>query len=128
MKRIIFVVFCIFQFFSTSANSHWITVLEDAVKAAAKSSKIEKAAAEVATENANKLKINSVTTPLLTDTQKANISFQSARIISNCKIITKDILRCDSKKQALESCITKKLELNLSFDTALKDCESNIIY
>jgi hypothetical protein len=128
MKKTALIIFCIFQLFSTSAHSHWITALEDAIKAAAKSSKIEKAAAEAVTENANKIKIKPTPVPMLSDTQKANISFQSARIISHCKIMTKDILKCESKKQALESCISKKLDLSVSFDTAAKDCESDIIY
>jgi hypothetical protein len=126
MKIFVFLVICFLEFSPLKASAHWITALEDAIKAAAKSSKIEKAAAETAAENANKIKIKP--SPVLSETQKANISFQSARIISNCKIITKDILKCDSKKQVLESCISKKLELSVSFDAAVKDCESNIIY
>lgn len=128
MKKTAFIIFCIFQLFSIPAKSHWITVLEDAAKAAAKSTKAEKAAAEAASESAAKIKIKPTTTPILSDTQKANISIQSARIISKCKATIKDTLKCDAKKDAIDSCISKKLELSVSFDAAVKDCESNIIF
>lgn len=135
MKKItlIFLSFCLL---STSAMANWITALEDVIKAVKLSSVAEKTGAKAAQAEKNAVesgvKMNLKNSkPILDDSTKANISFQTSRIISKCRLDIKnqsDPMLCDRKKQAIESCITNKINLGLTFEKAVKDCEKNIIF
>lgn len=135
MKKII-LIFLWFYLLSFTAKAHWINAVEDAIKAAAKSSAAERTAVKAAkvektvVESESKINLKN-TKPILDDSTKANISFQTTRIISKCKLNIKnqaDPTICDKKKQSIESCISEKINLNLAFDMAVKDCETNIIF
>jgi hypothetical protein len=122
------IIFIGFYLISSEVSANWITALEKAIakKAISKAAVVEKNVAESeALINLKKSK------PILDDSTKANISFQTSRIISKCKLSTKnqtDPMFCDKKKEVIENCISEKIGLNLTIEKAVKDCETNLIF